>query len=642
VTYIIDELKTHYNPEEVNLCYLTLHQPNMVNALNSGSFNLQGTPTNQIVSQFMGMVNHFINSNAELNLSQNFQIYCKILSYSHFLWPKNRRKQTKTLGCKTGDEKLNISGIAEIDRGFPGNESIFENKCLLTSVLLCFYANEFFRTKKDDNTHLLLQPLYKKSVIKKTKVSMKMKIAAGELLLEKVNNLISILKLPLNGPYVESEVIPKLCEYFNSEIHIIKSNQEKVSIIESYPSPEWHNNLQQIFLFPTEENHVVPVINAKLFFNQNKHVCLVCKITFAEKHSCPNRKKMCSKCCCYFADRNTLIQDNLPFRFCLSNLEIPLPDPVICSLCNFSFLSATCFENHKKICGIKAKKSRRGFYCDNCKTFNQTNIIHVCKERDQLICPYCKEIYLKIDFHCCKLQKETLSNSWRKLIFFNFEYENLSTYNCPECFMLRKHYQESNNLKLNNFVKSLDFHNLKCQHHASNSSESNPNLCTLWEETSLGNFDEHTFANDSLKIQPFFKKDVFSYNYDSFDANPQKFQPLRTPRRVQTTKYRVNIINNQNEKKVVDYFAEFMMSNKRKSIFISLNENSRNMSTVVEIFIKLGLNVQIARQGRNFYLIKCESEDLLFINASNYLKGNYDDIIRLFDLDIQPEYFPSK
>jgi hypothetical protein len=207
---------------------------------------------------------------------------------------------------------------------------------------------------------------------------------------------------------------------------------------------------------------------------------------------------------------------------------------------------------------------------------------------------------------------------------------------------LRKNYQETQNLSLPNFVKTSTFHNLKCQNHSSFSSEGNPNFCSVWKENSSGNFDEFTFANDSLKIEPTFKKDIFSYNYDTFNANPHNFQPGRNARRCQTTNYCLNIVNNQTEKKATEYFAEFVMSEKRKSVFISLNENSQNMSTVVEIFIKLGLNVQIARKGRNYYLIKCETEDLLFINASNYLKGNYDDIIRLFDLDIQPEYFPSK
>jgi hypothetical protein len=140
------DLKKYYNPDETNLVYLTIHQPGMVNALNSGAFSLQNDSTKKILSFALNLFNSFVNSQAEVRLNEGFQVYFKVLSYAHFQDPSNRRKTyTRTLGCKTDDFKM--SGCVEIPDGFPENRAAFVNKCLLTSVILGFYCNEYYKTK---------------------------------------------------------------------------------------------------------------------------------------------------------------------------------------------------------------------------------------------------------------------------------------------------------------------------------------------------------------------------------------------------------------------------------------------------------------------------------------------------------------
>ena len=131
----------------------------MVNALRSGGFNLQMSETNTILSFVLNMFNRFINSNEEIRLDQGFQVYFKIFSYNHVNWQKSRRKQNRTLGCEQGNKAMRIAGCVEIPNGFPGRELVFKNKCLLTSTVVCSYANLYFQNNKVNESFERLIPL---------------------------------------------------------------------------------------------------------------------------------------------------------------------------------------------------------------------------------------------------------------------------------------------------------------------------------------------------------------------------------------------------------------------------------------------------------------------------------------------------
>ncbi len=285
---MLEDLKKYYNPEETNLVYLTIHQPGMINALNSGAFSLQGDSTKKILSFALNLFNSFVNSQAEVRLNEGFQVYFKVLSYAHYQDPNHRRKTqpARTLGCKT--DSFQMSGCVEVPDGFPGNETAFVNKCLLTSIILSYYCNEYFRTKliveefekkkkvchiSIDETHLAFKPLYTKN---QKKIQVK---RAGSVLLNKVNKVIRDLNLPEEGPF-EVEICSLLANYYNCQIHILKSNQEKEVLIQSFPETEWKSNLSQIFLYPKNDNHVVPILNLKTFCGKNRQFCPICKITF--------------------------------------------------------------------------------------------------------------------------------------------------------------------------------------------------------------------------------------------------------------------------------------------------------------------------------------------------------------------------
>ena len=171
MTVMVNDLKNHYNPNESNLIYVTIRQPGMLNALRSGGFNLQISQTTDILSFVMNMFNRFINSNEELRLDQGFQVYFKIFSYNHVNWPKTRRNQNqRTLGCQEANQNTKIAGCVQIPNGFPGKECAFEKKCLLTSTIVCSYANKYFQNNKSDESFEKLMPLWTNRASKKKKL----------------------------------------------------------------------------------------------------------------------------------------------------------------------------------------------------------------------------------------------------------------------------------------------------------------------------------------------------------------------------------------------------------------------------------------------------------------------------------------
>ena len=659
--HMLEDLKKYYNPEETNLVYLTIHQPGMVNALNSGAFSLQHDTTDKILSFALNLFNSFVNSQAEVKLNEGFQVYFKVLSYAHYQDPNHRRKTqlARTLGCKTDD--FNMTGCVEVPDGFPANKTAFVNKCLLTSVILSYYCNEYYRTKfivneskrkkvdctiSTDETYLHLMPLYTKR-----KRSLIQFNQAGYLMIEIMDKIIEDLGLDNEGPYEVDSVCLSLANYFNCQIHLLKSCQEKEVLIQSFPETEWPNNLSPIFLYPKTEHHVVSIINLKSFCQKNRQFCFICKITFKRnyRHFCRFYEKSCFRCKSYYATEETIIYPNLPFTYCFSkiNPEQLLKDPIICLLCQYKFPTQQCYDNHRSECGKnKATKSKMGVLCSKCNKFHNNKQKATCTETGQKKCRQCKEIYSNEENdHLCLLQKETLTESWPKHIFFDFEFENISPFNCTKCFELKNNYLLEKQIDIKEALKCNQFLEIKCAHHANFSHNLTPNFCTVWKETDYGTFDRITFASDDLNVNTFQLEEVLQFNYDVHSINPANFRNKLKRKRVRTET--TNFMQNSNIKKenktVLDYFAIFLLKNSWQNyVFISLNHKTDNMSCILEIFSSLNLAPQVIRKGNRHIILNCESEGLLFLNASNYFKGSYEDISKQFNLNISPIYFPTK
>ena len=645
MTVMVNDLKKHYNPNESNLIYVTLKQPGMQNALRSGGFNLQMSETSSILSFVMNMFNRFINSNEEVKLDQGFQVYFKIFSYNHLNWAKSRRNpNSRTLGCQQDPSTLKIAGTVNLPNGFPGQEFIFKNKCLLTSTIVSFHANNYFQNDKNDESFEKLKPLWIKFAPRYKK------LLAGQFLQLEIKKLVQTLQLEEDGPYDISATMPLLCDYFSSQIHLIKSTQEEIATLQSFPTPEWNNEQLQIFLLETEPGHVVPIINLKQYSNQNNQLCLICKKTFQRyyRHFCSFKKESCFLCKSYYAKNSTIVQKNLPFKYCFSNLEQKLLIPLVCDICNYKFPTKQCFENHKSACGVKSLKGRTGYFCDKCNKFIKGgNSItakkdHKCYTSLETKCKHCNEICEQDTDHQCLLSKEKLTKNWPKLIFFSFEFQGNSTFQCTTCQQLRKQFKENHNLTWKEAYLKKEFTGLKCLHHERSSSLHTPNFCTIWKETDCGVFDEICFADDELNLQNEVTSNIFHLNYDlhgKSQSTDQKFYGKQT----QATKSSLKQILNKENKSVMDYFVIFLLSPEvRNCTFLSLNNCNENMATVMNCLLKLDWSPSLTKKGNSFILLQTKCQNLLFLNASNYFKGDYVDLAQQFCLDENPQFFPQR
>ena len=96
-------------------------------------------------------------------------------------------------------------------------------------------------------------------------------------------------------------------------------------------------------------------------------------------------------------------------------------------------------------------------------------------------------------------------------------------------------------------------------------------------------------------------------------------------------------------KNVLDYFILFLMSPETKgSTLISLNSENENMASVMDCLSKLDWCPTVIKKGNNYILLKTKCQQLVFLNASNYFKGNYEDLIKQFCLQEELNFFPGK
>ena len=649
---MVNEFRHNYKPEEDNIIYLTMKQPGMVNALRSSGFTLQLSNTASILKFIMVMLNRFLSSNEELRLDQGFRVYFKIFSYDHTKWPKRRfgRGTKRSLGCKQNSKShLNVAGAIEIEIGFSGDATAFENQCLLSSVLICHFANKFYGGSKKDGDFLKLKNLWTKRTSKKKTQE------AGKFLKLQIDNLKADLGLPQNGPYNVTETLPKLCDHFGSQIHVVRSTQEPEANVESFPSALWDDTLPQIFLFLSEPGHVVPIIDLKKYVNKNNQFCLVCKKTFTPfyRHVCSFKEKSCFLCNGYYAKANTVIQENLPFSFCFSKIDPRLPNPITCGICNYKFPTQRCFDLHRAICGLKSTRGRIGWFCDTCNRFFKGNSSqnvkkqHKCLAKNASKCRFCKEVFeIGSEDHQCKLEKEKLTEKWLNLIFFSFEFQNSSSFVCTDCHNLRKLFQQEKNITWQQASVHKEFYSIKCCHHKANScSTLTPNLCTIWREKEFGNFEELLLADDDLEMSFTARQDCTYFNYDlhSKRTNWGMAAAKAARKKTEATNSRLKNLVEKESKSVIDHFILFLMSEKTKgSTLISLNPENENMASVMDCLSKLDWCPEVIKKGNNYVLLKTKCQQLVFLNASNYFKGNYEDLIKQFSLEEELHFFPPK
>ena len=590
-TYIINNLKLFYNAEDTNLIYLTIYQNGMSRSINSGSYVLQSVTTSSMVESVLNMFERFVNSDSTIDIFDNsFQCYFKVLSMDHVNYSKHRRKaipQTKysssRVGCRSGRYYAVNSneGLLDLPDSFPSNQFAFVNKCLLTSFFFGYFQSRKFDPNHNDSTYDFLLHLtdQKKNVRGR-------KNAAGEKLLERINDCARRLNISPCGPHDYREILPKLAIEYQCQIHVIIGMQEKNGKVESFPN-QYDDSLAQIFLLRTSENHVVFINNLRAFFRKNREICLECHKTFPHhyRHKCV--RETCKNCLLFFASEKTMQPKYLPFQFC--NSKISSDENVKCELCLVTFATKKCFDLHSSFCGKiskngKTKKeiSRRGQLCQTCNKYLRFNfgrmtpkeIIekHVCFEEELKKCQHCWcPMYDRL--HSCKVEKTPLTQNWPNLVFINFEYRNLTSEHCEACERLRKKNTARNDIPRNIF----------CEYHEQNYETEEPNVICVWREKSRGLFEEHIILEDSFNVPSCEPKEKYKFEYYN-DKNVQPSTTKVKARYNHNRKFAPHLQNvvlqkskEKNNSAIWKFLQLILLPEWRNSVFLSWNEGHNHL-----------------------------------------------------------------
>ena len=94
-------------------------------------------------------------------------------------------------------------------------------------------------------------------------------------------------------------------------------------------------------------------------------------------------------------------------------------------------------------------------------------------------------------------------------------------------------------------------------------------------------------------------------------------------------------------KTCVDSFLEFVLSAENKNaVFLSLNENSQNMSLVLKMLTEANLIPSLVKKLNSFILMKLTCQNITFLNVSNYFNNSRMEIAKQFLFSENLLYFP--
>lgn len=656
--FMIKSLKNFYPEDERNIMYMTIYQNSMQSALNSGGFELHGNQPQNMVNYALNMLNRFLNSNATIKLDDSFCVYFKVLSVQHVNYAFHRRGPLMVVGCSDGNQ--NTPGTIELDVSLEENVE-FVNKCLLTHIILGKLQSEAKASQNYGELALLLslckkrKNSYEKHYFTKkrrssqSETSVKASRKKGlKLLKSKVDELIFACDLNVTGPYNVHEVVPKICEFYNVQVHVICGLQTKNASLLSFP-PQFDDTKTQIILEKTSQEHVNLISNLKTFFRYHKkRLCFECCKTFHQtyRHFCTKRN-VCFACRRFFCTSQTNLQNDKYFEFCDSQIEENcLPEPSVCKLCNMVLLTKSCEQGHKNQCGIvKTSKGRMGFYCNLCQKHFKHGFRNSQDAKNNHVCsvgiPRCYNCkFLKEENHQCPIKKEEATKEIPNLAFFAFSFKSLEQ--CNNCLNVRKLFKAENNLTWQELYQHEKFATLVCETHDNLPNCSvEPNVAVIYKETARGVFDKFLVAEDALQISEDQSEQIL-FQYLPSNIVVKDFRICTNYEKKAAGMLRkLEILKTKPKKTLMENFLLLIAQPEwQNTTFLSLNANNCNNLAVLKAFIEIDVMPYVIENGNKVNLISVDFLNLRFLNASAYLAGSIQEIRDQFNVQEDVYYFP--
>ncbi len=474
----------------------------------------------EILQQFL-----ISDKNIDLELNNSLKVYINVLSIPHMQYKaRNPRKkqQNKRKKHHYGAYKKNCKSfywMIDVPNGYNDKPTVFKNKCLLTSVILGVLQNAYYKSNRKDKRFIYAQNINSMLPSKKTH--------AGNILKRELLKVMTDLSITDQKRIDIEEVAPKLSQYFECQIFIFDgiNNSSKLK----YMFPQTYNHeLQPIYLFEPFHNksHLVFIKCLPSYFKANVKVCFTCQKTFKTynyKHRC-SFTLCCFACRCIFANSKTYLHEKLEGNFC--DGKITLEQSFLCNICNVTLYSKKCEKAHRLLCN---GNGNFGWKCLSCNRFSyrhgsfnskKLSEIHQC---GIIACSNCHQHYNVEEEHLCKLKKETVSQKWPLLAFFNCQFINYSSSQCSACYECKENFKTKNDLSWKQVYEHSLFPKLKCDYHEIEENTSleiyEPNVIVLYKENFMkkGQFSKHVFT--SLNYTDCSDDNILEFNYLNVNLN---------------------------------------------------------------------------------------------------------------------------
>ncbi len=637
--YILQHLSSFYNPNDHNVVFLTLYQEPMINALNTGGFDIQDG-VDQMIERVLKMLQQFLISNNSLRLNNTFKVYVKVLSIDHMKYKKSRKKKNNPkkhfnvkIGTRSDKEEKHMYWSLNVPDGFGSKPDIFKNKCLLTATILGHLQNLFYKTNRKDKRFVYVQNINSKIFAKQSQ--------GCNILLNELNNIFLNTSILNEGPYDLEETTKQLSQYLKCQFFIFDAVDNSTKLNFMYPEV-YDDSLQPIYLYQplNEPNHVIFIRHLKSYFKANLKICFYCKKSFRSykyNHFC-KKIKGCFACHRAFATKATFLHKNNEVNFCNKNITNELP--TVCDRCNVTLHSKHCEKGHKLLC---YGKGSFGWKCLKCKKFsyrygkiNSTlmEAIHKCGIKK---CVYCSQ---DIEFqHLCKLHDEKFPKSWPLLAFIGIEYCTISVQNCIQCFEIKKKHHKSDNID--------NEQPLFCDNHKTNELFLEPCLIIIYKEISRGQFKKFVLTCDDFHLNDFTENNVINYEYVLEELSSlYNAESNEKKRSKKTFDFNENFKKLQSQQNcylsLIDKFVKLVSHAEWQNMtFISQDNTSQNYNTILSAFLKNGFCPKVIQNGRKILFMELESFNLRFITSNSYFEGSEFEVAKQFDVKFDRYFFPE-
>lgn len=123
-----------------------------------------------MTNRLLGMFYQYLTSNQELKLNNTFKIYLKVLSVEHMEHNRTKKKKVykkKHYGSHDHSVKIKYFYAINVPPSYKVHENCFKDKCLLTSVILGYLQNVYFKTCRRDKRYFYAQNINSKVEKKK-------------------------------------------------------------------------------------------------------------------------------------------------------------------------------------------------------------------------------------------------------------------------------------------------------------------------------------------------------------------------------------------------------------------------------------------------------------------------------------------